>query len=145
MTGNEVSFTISDLNLAKLIPTSQAFYRYLGSMTSPPCSEAVLWSVMSEPLTVTEAQLNVFRALHISKGQASNPDDRLLDNFRPLQNLNMRLVTFSPQIIGLGSGQVTEVPKTTDAPTDESSGQKPIFSLGFLFLFSLLHFGAPVV
>ena len=58
------------LKLRNLLPLdTKSFYRYFGSMTTPPCQEAVTWTVFNEKLTISENQLRVFRSLMNYEGQ----------------------------------------------------------------------------
>lgn len=50
-----------DLN--DLLPGRWSTYRYQGSLTTPPCSEIVSWTVFDTPLTASEEQLKVFETL----------------------------------------------------------------------------------
>jgi carbonic anhydrase len=68
------------INAADLLPKSAAYYRYNGSLTTPPCSEGVRWYVMKQPVTVSKAQVEAFRK---AVGFANN---------RPLQPINARVV-----------------------------------------------------
>jgi carbonic anhydrase len=61
------------------IPADNDFYRYQGSLTTPPCSEVVLWTVMEEPITVSEDNIEAFEALFDM-------------NARPLQAVNRRYI-----------------------------------------------------
>jgi carbonic anhydrase len=63
-----------------LLPEKRAYYRYSGSLTTPPCSEGVRWIVLKEPMTVTRDQLAAFRE---TLGFANN---------RPVQPINARFV-----------------------------------------------------
>lgn len=45
------------------VPTDPAYYRYSGSLTTPPCSEGVAWHVMREVGTVSPAQADALRAI----------------------------------------------------------------------------------
>lgn len=65
---------------AALIPADSPSARYVGSLTSPPCTGGVLWNVYLNPLTVSPAQLH-------------DLTDIYSDNFRPLQPLHGRVVT----------------------------------------------------
>ncbi|KAL0865259.1 hypothetical protein Bca101_044377 [Brassica carinata] len=57
------------------------YYRYLGSLTTPPCSENVTWTISREMRTVTLKQLNLLRVpVH----------DQSNTNARPLQPQNGR-------------------------------------------------------
>jgi len=54
-------------------------YRYKGSLTTPPCSETVVWTIFKDPLSVSKAQLGVFRTL------LSRESRNLPTNYRPVQ------------------------------------------------------------
>jgi carbonic anhydrase len=81
-----------------LLPTNvKNFYRYPGSLTTPGCDESVIWTVLQNPITVSEAQLAALRTLnHNGQGQSDVP---LVDNFRPVQPLNTRTVLSSFQVV----------------------------------------------
>jgi carbonic anhydrase len=67
-----------ELNLMSLLPEQKNYFRFNGSLTTPPCSEGVRWFVMKKPLTVSQAQIYQF------KGWMKH------DNARPLQPINAR-------------------------------------------------------
>jgi carbonic anhydrase len=62
-----------------LLPETRTVYRYSGSLTTPPCSEGVLWNVMRRAMTDSKAHLDGF-ARHYPH------------NARPLQPRNDRKV-----------------------------------------------------
>lgn len=68
---------IVDLNT--LLPTSRNYYTYMGSLTTPPCSEGVLWLVMKQPVQVSPEQINIFSRLY-------------RNNARPIQPSSGRLI-----------------------------------------------------
>ncbi|WP_338759090.1 carbonic anhydrase family protein [Massilia sp. METH4] len=68
-----------ELDLQALIPAEHSYYAYMGSLTTPPCSEGVHWQVMKEPVDISKAQLAAFRKLYHM-------------NARPVQPLNGRVV-----------------------------------------------------
>ena len=43
-----------------LLPVQRDYYRFNGSLTTPPCSEGVRWLVMKEAMTASEAQIEHF-------------------------------------------------------------------------------------
>lgn len=74
------------LNFFNWLPrNTDKYYRYMGSMTSPPCDGRVLWTVFREKQLISSHQLNVLRRLYDSRPY-------LRDNFRPTQYLNARKV-----------------------------------------------------
>jgi hypothetical protein len=60
------------------------YYRYDGSLTTPPCYESVIWSVLQEPLKLSLNQLNAFRGLHDEKNKV------MQNTYRPTQNMGTR-------------------------------------------------------
>jgi len=67
------------LDPALLLPADRSYYTYMGSMTTPPCTEGVLWLVLRRPVAVTAQQLDVFARLYPM-------------NARPLQAGSGRLI-----------------------------------------------------
>jgi carbonic anhydrase len=62
------------------------YYRYDGSLTTPPCYESVIWSVLLEPLKLSLYQLHAFRYLHDDKA-------KLIENtYRPVRPLGTRIL-----------------------------------------------------
>jgi carbonic anhydrase len=62
-----------------LLPAVRTTYRYMGSLTTPPCTEGVHWVLMTQPAEVSSAQVAAFRTIFA------------LDA-RPVQPLNGRAV-----------------------------------------------------
>ncbi len=69
----------ASLNPAKLLPGNTQFYRYSGSLTTPPCSEGVLWMVFKHPVDVSAEQIQIL-------------NERMGDNARPVQPKHARKV-----------------------------------------------------
>ncbi len=63
-----------------ILPSHQDYYRYNGSLTTPPCEEGVTWLVMKQPLSVSKNQIEQFKSL------MQHP------NNRPVQPVNARPV-----------------------------------------------------
>ena len=51
-----------DMNM--MLPEGKQYYTYMGSLTTPPCSEGVLWMVMKQPATLSREQINVFARMY---------------------------------------------------------------------------------
>ena len=47
-----------------LLPEDRGYYTYMGSLTTPPCSEGVLWMVMRQPVAVSADQIAIFAKLY---------------------------------------------------------------------------------
>ncbi|XP_053251716.1 carbonic anhydrase 13-like [Podarcis raffonei] len=73
-----------------LLPHSLDYWTYLGSLTSPPLLESVIWIILREPISVCSEQLAKFRNLLCTgEGEAAFC---MLRNFRPPQPLRGREV-----------------------------------------------------
>ncbi|KAK6190755.1 hypothetical protein SNE40_002550 [Patella caerulea] len=89
------------IKLSSLLPKNMSvFWRYHGSLTTPPCYETVIWTLFYEPITVSEEQMTKYRALKRNKVGEAEKD--LVNDFRPLQALNRRVVETNNEL-GLNS------------------------------------------
>jgi carbonic anhydrase len=52
------------LDLTELLPVDRRYYTYMGSLTTPPCSEGVQWIVMRQPVTVSAEQIELFAGIY---------------------------------------------------------------------------------
>ena len=52
------------LELSELLPTDRRYYTYMGSLTTPPCSEGVQWVVMRQPMTMSPEQIELFARMY---------------------------------------------------------------------------------
>ena len=52
------------MNVADLLPADRSYFTYMGSLTTPPCSEGVLWVVMKTPMPISAAQIDIFAHLY---------------------------------------------------------------------------------
>ncbi len=59
------------ISVKGLLPASKDYYRFNGSLTTPPCTEGVRWYVMKQPLTVSVEQVRKFR--HIMHHHNNRP------------------------------------------------------------------------
>lgn len=82
-------------------PSFGTYYTYPGSLTTPTCDESVKWVVFKDVVPISSAMLMKLRALN-SKEQQYYTDNNMtgdakaLNRFRPVQMLNGRNVTMSP-------------------------------------------------
>ncbi|XP_072019487.1 LOW QUALITY PROTEIN: carbonic anhydrase 1-like [Amphiura filiformis] len=93
--GNTFDYTQQPFRLDSLLPMKHldTFYRYRGSLTAPGCYESVIWTVFHHPIEISEEQLAVFRTMtklapSRSGVGAHRKEDLILDNCRPVQELN---------------------------------------------------------
>ncbi|HJW04725.1 MAG TPA: carbonic anhydrase family protein [Azospira sp.] len=67
------------IDLNQLLPEGRGYYTYMGSLTTPPCTEGVLWLVLQQPVQLSAEQIAIFSRLY-------------RNNARPVQPLNGRLI-----------------------------------------------------
>jgi carbonic anhydrase len=67
------------LDLNALLPPERSYFTYMGSLTTPPCSEGVLWMVMKQPVPISPEQIAIFSRLYPM-------------NARPIQSASGRLI-----------------------------------------------------
>lgn len=81
------SAKMSAFPLADLLPrNTDSFYRYEGSLTTPGCNEAVIWTLFKDTIGISARQLQKFRTIQDSHGMA------ISNNFRPVQATNERSI-----------------------------------------------------
>lgn len=54
----------AQLDPSELLPTDRRYYTYMGSLTTPPCSEGVQWVVMRQPVAASPEQIELFSRLY---------------------------------------------------------------------------------
>jgi carbonic anhydrase len=59
-----------------LLPAKRAYYRYEGSLTTPPCSEVVDWMVLTDPITVAADDVAAFAKLYPMNARPPQKDNR---------------------------------------------------------------------
>ena len=78
-TGDRVRLPTGLIDLNELLPKEQRYYQFFGSLTTPPCTEGVLWLVFKQPTSISREQLRLFTQL-------------FPNNARPVQATNGRPV-----------------------------------------------------
>ncbi len=68
-----------DIDMNNLLPADRRYFTYMGSLTTPPCSEGVLWLVLQQPVPLAQDQIGVFSKLYPM-------------NARPVQQASGRLI-----------------------------------------------------
>ncbi|XP_019872321.1 carbonic anhydrase 1 isoform X2 [Aethina tumida] len=91
---DEAARILVPLDPGHFLPEDSGYYTYQGSLTTPPCSECVIWIIFKEPLEVSHDQLAAFRNLKsYCKEQQCPCDDFkgfVKNNFRPTFPLGQR-------------------------------------------------------
>ena len=67
------------IHVGEILPRDQRYYQYMGSLTTPPCTEGVLWLILKQPASISAEQLRLFGQLYPH-------------NARPVQSLHGRPV-----------------------------------------------------
>ncbi|XP_030830650.1 carbonic anhydrase 14-like [Strongylocentrotus purpuratus] len=73
------------------------FYRYNGSSPAPNCYEVVIWNVFKDPISISQAQLDMFRTVYGVNLNAQG-NYKMVDNYRYIQPLNGRTIYYSSAV-----------------------------------------------
>lgn len=76
----------TDLDINQSLPSDIYAYHYVGSLTTPPCSENVQWLVLKELLSLSSEQIHAFSS-------------KIGDNNRPVQAVNDREVKVNDLVL----------------------------------------------
>ncbi|MBC3875742.1 carbonic anhydrase [Undibacterium flavidum] len=76
---SEAVKALKNIDLSQLLPKQHGYFTYMGSLTTPPCSEGVLWLVLKEPVSISAEQAAIFARLYPN-------------NARPLQKSSGRII-----------------------------------------------------
>ncbi|EPY79569.1 hypothetical protein CB1_000914013 [Camelus ferus] len=83
--------SVPPFNVRELLPPLLAqFFRYNGSLTTPPCYQSVLWTVFSRRAQISMGQLEKLQETLFSTEE--EPSKLLVQNYRAPQPLNQRAV-----------------------------------------------------
>lgn len=61
------------IDISLMLPSDRSYYTFLGSLTTPPCSEEVTWFVLKHPVTISAAQINKFSQLYRNDARPTQP------------------------------------------------------------------------
>ena len=67
------------IDVGALLPKDRRYFTFMGSLTTPPCTEGVLWMVLMQPVPISAEQIGVFSRLYPM-------------NARPIQAANGRMI-----------------------------------------------------
>jgi carbonic anhydrase len=62
-----------------LLPVQRNYYRYIGSLTTPPCTQGIAWTLLQQPIEASSEQIRQFASLYAN-------------NARPIQGHNRRFL-----------------------------------------------------
>lgn len=77
--GDKVRMPVGMIDINEFLPKDKRYFQFMGSLTTPPCSEGVLWQVLKQPVTASREQIRLFGQL-------------FPNNARPVQPVNGRVV-----------------------------------------------------
>ncbi len=77
--GDRVAMPARSVDLTQLLPKDPRYYQFMGSLTTPPCSEEVLWMILKQPVTLSQDQMRLFA-------------QQFPNNARPVQPINGRVI-----------------------------------------------------
>ncbi|KAI3801301.1 hypothetical protein L1987_29405 [Smallanthus sonchifolius] len=74
---------LGKVSACSITSCSKKYFRYSGSLTTPPCSDGVIWTLAQKVKSISEDQIKLL------KGPLAN---EFQENARPVQELNGRTV-----------------------------------------------------
>lgn len=77
----KVSINLSSNDIKSIMPLNKDYYKFIGSLTTPPCSENVKWNVFKTSMTISKEQVKQFFDIF------EHP------NNRPIQDTNRRVIS----------------------------------------------------
>ncbi|XP_050953309.1 carbonic anhydrase 6 isoform X1 [Labeo rohita] len=90
------AMNITNLNVRSMFPDNLShFFRYQGSLTTPPCHESILWTVFDTPITLSHTQIRKLESTLMD-----HENKTLWNDYRMAQPLNDRVVesSFLPRL-----------------------------------------------
>ncbi|XP_035245000.1 carbonic anhydrase 6 [Anguilla anguilla] len=90
------SMTITSVDVRSMLPENLShFFRYQGSLTTPPCYESILWTVFDTPITLSHNQIRKLESTLMD-----HENKTLWNDYRIAQPLNARVVesSFLPRL-----------------------------------------------
>ncbi|XP_069865542.1 carbonic anhydrase 9 [Dipodomys merriami] len=121
---------IPGLDVSSLLPSDLSrYFRYDGSLTTPPCAQGVIWTVFNQTVKLSAKQLHT-----LSVSLWAFPDSRLQMNFRATQPLNGRMIEASFPVVADSS------PEPVHVNSCLAAGDILALVFGFLFAATSIAF-----
>nr|KYP45254.1 hypothetical protein KK1_033207 [Cajanus cajan] len=79
----DAQIAVGTFDVEEINRSSHRYYRYVGSLTTPPCKEGVTWNILGKLRTLSKEQLELLKA---------PLGTEFKHNARPLQQLNGRKI-----------------------------------------------------
>ncbi len=61
------------IDVTDILPNDRKFYHYIGSLTTPPCTQIVEWYVMKTPVYMSQKQFKSFEAIYKNNARPIQP------------------------------------------------------------------------
>lgn len=71
--GGEVAPPGQSIDVTRLLPENRRYFTFMGSLTTPPCSEDVLWLVLKQAQPISPEQLAIFQRLYRPNARPVQP------------------------------------------------------------------------
>lgn len=72
------------IDLNRLLPEQRGYHTYMGSLTTPPCTEGVIWVVLQQPVQISAEQEAILARLYPANARPLQPGHgRLIKSSRP--------------------------------------------------------------
>ncbi|XP_065262661.1 carbonic anhydrase 9 [Emys orbicularis] len=119
--------TVAGFNIEGLLPANLSrYYRYSGSLTTPPCYQTVNWTVFNQTVLLSKEQISLLETT-----LQGDDDKDLQNNFRLTQSLHGRKVlasfqaSLSPRQVPLPDDGVPPMTPAPDGATERSTAEAP--------------------
>jgi carbonic anhydrase len=69
----EVAVSGVEIDASRLLPQDRGYYTFMGSLTTPPCSENVTWFVLKAPMNISNEEIARFAQLYPTNARPPQP------------------------------------------------------------------------
>jgi carbonic anhydrase len=71
--GKEEVLEQIQIDISSVLPDDRSYYTFSGSLTTPPCTEDVIWFVLKHPVTISAAEIDQFSKLYRDDARPTQP------------------------------------------------------------------------